>query len=297
MCYTIKKLLSGRMIFKKIDLYEYFNKEKKAGHKGILSLYLHDESPEWQGEGRFRPAMLIFPGGGYAYCSDREAEPVALTYLAKSFNAFVLDYTCAPNGSYPTQLLEASMAMAYIRENAKEFHILEDKIAVMGFSAGGHLACSFSTLYGEEVIKDYLGKSAKLVRPDLTVLGYPVILTNELTHEGTKNNVSNFDAKIAEFLSLEKHVTKDCPPAFIWTTTNDAAVPSENTLEIAYAYKRAGVSFELHMFEKGNHGLSISNIETSGDIYPQCDNKAVSRWIKLLDAFLDANGFCLPKRY
>ena len=285
------------MIYKKIDLYEYFNKEKKEGYKGVLSLYIHDESVEWQGEGRFRPAMLIFPGGGYAYCSDREAEPVALTFLAKSFNAFVLDYTCAPTASYPTQLLEASMAIAYIRENASKLHILEDKIAVMGFSAGGHLACSLSTLYEESVIKNYLGEKAKFVRPNLTVLGYPVILTNGLTHEGTKNNISNFDEKVAEFLSLEKHVTKDCPSAFIWTTTNDDAVPSENTLEIAYAYKRAGVSFELHMFEKGNHGLSVSNIETSGDIYPQCDNKLVNKWLELLDGFLDANGFCIPKRY
>ncbi len=285
------------MIFKKIDLYEYFNKEKKAGYKGILSVYLHDESKEWQGDGRFRPALLVLPGGGYAYCSDREAEPVALTFLAKSFNAFVLDYTCAPTASYPTQLLEASMAMAFIRENAKEFHILSDKIAVMGFSAGGHLACSVSTLYNEQVIKDYLLEKANLVRPDLTVLGYPVILTNELTHEGTKNNVSNFDAKLAEFLSLEKHVSSACPPAFIWTTTNDDAVPSENTLEIAYAYKRAGVSFELHMFEKGNHGLSVSNIETSGDIYPQCNNKAVNKWLELIDAFFETNGFVLPKRY
>lgn len=285
------------MIFKKVDLYEYFNKPKKAGYKGILSLYLHDESPEWAGDGRFRPALLVLPGGGYAYCSDREAEPVALTFLAKSFNAFVLDYTCAPTASYPTQLLEASMAMAYIRENAKEFHILEDKVAVMGFSAGGHLACSLSTLYAENVVKEYLNEKAKLVRPDLMVLGYPVILTNELTHLGTKNNVSNFDEKLAEFLSLEKHVDKNCPPAFIWTTTNDDAVPSENTLEIAYAYKRAGVSFELHMFEKGNHGLSVSNIETSGDIYPQCNNKAVNKWLELIDNFFNANGFTLPNRY
>jgi dipeptidyl aminopeptidase/acylaminoacyl peptidase len=98
-------------------------------------------------------------------------------------------------------------------------------------------------------------------------------------------------------LSLEKHVSSACPPAFIWTTTNDDAVPSENTLEIAYAYKRAGVSFELHMFEKGNHGLSVSNIETSGDIYPQCNNKAVNKWLELIDTFFSANGFTLPKRY
>ena len=285
------------MIFKKVDLYEYFNKEKKAGYKGILSLYLHDESKEWQGEGRFRPAMLIFPGGGYAYCSDREAEPVALTFLAKSFNAFVLDYTCAPTASYPTQLLEASMAITYIKENAKKFHVLSDKIAVMGFSAGGHLAEMLTTLNSENVVKDYLGDKANLTRPDLTVLGYPVILTNELSHKGTKDNISGGDEKLAEFLSLEKHVTKDCPPAFIWTTTNDDAVPSENTLEIACAYKKAGVSFELHMFEKGNHGLSVSNIETSGDIYPQCNNKLVNKWLELLDGFLEANGFCIPKRY
>jgi acetyl esterase/lipase len=285
------------MIFKKVDLYEYYKKPKKQGYKGILSVYLHDESPEWEGEGRFRPALLVLPGGAYAYCSDREAEPVALTFLAKSFNAFVLDYTCAPTASYPTQLLEASMAMAYIRENAKEFHILEDKVAVMGFSAGGHLACSVSTLYAENVVKEYLKEKAKFVRPDLMVLGYPVILTNELTHLETKDNISNFDEKVAEFLSLEKHVDKNCPPAFIWTTTNDDDVPSENTLEIACAYKRAGVSFELHMFEKGLHGLSLSNIETSGDINPQCNNKAVNKWLELIDTFFKANGFTPPNRY
>lgn len=284
------------MVCKNIDLYEYFNKTKKEGERGILTLYLHDEFEE-MGLDRQRPAMLICPGGSYAYCSAREGEPLAIYYLNQSFNAFVLDYTCAPDGCYPTQLLEACMAMAYIKENAKELHVLKDKVAVIGFSAGGHLAGSISTLYGEKVVKDYLLDKAVLCRPDLTVLCYPVIVNGELAHQGSIKNVSGGDASLADFLSLDKRVTSDCPPAFIWTTQNDTAVPSENSLLVALAYKKAKVPFELHIFEEGQHGLALCNDETCGDKNPILDNPQVSKWLMLCDAFLKKHGFCLPKLY
>ncbi len=284
------------MICKKIDLYEYFNKPKQEGQMGILTLYLHDEFQE-MGLDRLRPAMLICPGGAYAYCSAREAEPFAIYYLNQSFNTFVLEYTCAPNGCYPTQLLEACMAMAYIRENAKEMHVLKDKVGVIGFSAGGHLACSLSALFGEKVVKDYLLDKAELCRPDIAVLCYPVIVNGDLTHKDSLENVSGGDQKLADFLSLDKRIHKNSPPAFIWTTQNDGLVPSENSLLLALAYKNAGVPFELHVFPDGRHGLALCNDETCGDVDPVLDNVPVSKWLKLCDTFLKTNGFCLPKLY
>ena len=284
------------MVCKNIDLYEYFNKPKKVGTRGILTLYIHDEFPE-MGLDRQRPAMLICPGGGYAYCSAREGEPLAIYYLNQSFNTFVLDYTCAPDDCYPTQLLEACMAIAYIKENAKELHVLENKVGVMGFSAGGHLACSVSCLYDEKVVKDYLLDKASLCRPDASVLCYPVIVNGELAHKGSLVNVSGGNEELADFLSLEKRINKDCPPAFIWTTQNDTAVPSENSLLVALAYKKAKVPFELHIFEEGQHGLALCNDETCGDKNPILDNPQVSKWLMLCDAFLKKHGFCLPKLY
>ena len=284
------------MIYKKIDLYEYFNKTKKTGQKGILSIYLH-ENDEDKNLNRLRPAILILPGGAYERCSKRESEPVALYYLAKSFNAFVLEYSCAPDAFYPTQLLEASMAMAYIKKNAKEFNVLSDKVAVLGFSAGGHLAGTLSTTYNDSLVKDYINEVASFCRPDATILCYPVVLSGEYSHALSIQNVSGENRELKDYLSIDKRVNKNCPPAFIWATQNDNSVPCENAILMALAYKRAGVPFELHVFEDGKHGLSLCNEETAGDKSLEFVNSDVEKWLKLCDNFLRRHGFCLPKFY
>lgn len=244
-----------------IDLYDYFNLPKVEFTKGVLTCYVKDRSKEIC-ENRKSPAMLVLPGGGYWFTSDREAEPVALAYLSSGFNSFVLRYSCDPL-SHPTQLREAAMAIIYIRENAESLGVNPEKVSAVGFSAGGHLCAMLATLYNNDCL-DIFGQRKNLIRPDAVVLGYPVISCFEKTHEGTFNIVSGGDNKLRKYLSTEKRVTKDSVPAFIFATSEDDAVPVINSIKLAEAYYRCGVPFSLHIYEKGCHGLSLGTYE--------CDN-------------------------
>ncbi len=264
-----------------IDLYSYFNIPRPDGGAGYLTKYLL--APIY--DGRFRPAMMVIGGGGYRYVSEREKEPIAMKYLNEGFNAFVLEYSVAPV-VYLASLIEACMAMIYIRENAKEMGVDNDHVSAIGFSAGGHLLGCLSTMYLDSEVVSVLGeKRAKLARPDASIYSYPVVTAFLHPHIGSFINLTGGKEELYEKLCIEKRVTKSSPPAFIWTTVNDNCVPSENSLDLALAYKKAGVPFELHIFEDGPHGLSICTLETGYD-YP-----CVYEWIKLSINWLRARGF------
>ena len=271
------------MYCEKIDLYKYFGLKRKGGEKGYLNVYI-PEAPDYPT--RVRPAMLVIAGGGYGFVSHGERECVALAYIAKGFAAFTLEYSVAPV-RFPVQLIEGAMAMVYIRENAKKFAIKPDKIAAIGFSAGGHLAGMLGTLFDHAEVKTILGKKAALVRPDAVILSYPVISSGDKAHRGSFINLCGNDEKLIKALSLKKCVKADSAPAFIWTTVNDNCVPSENSLYMALAYKAAGVPFELHIFESGVHGLSLATEETG------CVNKPVQKWLPLSITWLRERDFCL----
>ena len=170
-------------------------------------------------------------------------------------------------------------------ENAAEFRIDENHVGVTGFSAGGHLAAMLATIYDEKEVKTVLGHKASLCRPDAAVLAYPVISSGEKAHFGSFDSLCGDDLALKERLSLEKRVTPDSAPAFIWTTANDGAVPSENSLMLAAAYKENGVPFELHIFENGVHGLSLATEET-GNV-----NAPVAAWVGLCITWLKSHGF------
>ena len=267
----------------RIDLYDYFNIQRPDGARGYLNSYVIGKYEEFC-PNRKRPAMLVIAGGAYAFVSEREKEPVALFYLSKGFQAFTLDYSVAPV-AYPYQLLEGCMAMAYIRENAEEFCIDSTHVGAIGFSAGGHLCATLATLHKEKVIEEFLGARAFLCRPDAVILSYPVISSSKISHELSIKNVTGGDQNLYAKMSLENQVDKDSSPAFIWATANDGSVPSENSLLMAMAYKRAGVPFELHIFEDGIHGLSLANKEVN------TVNLPVSVWAEMSVTFLRARGF------
>ena len=271
------------MFCEKIDLYKYFSFKKAEGAQGYLNVYL-PEAPDYPS--RVRPAMLVIAGGGYGFVSPREKECVALAYIAKGFAAFTLEYSVAPV-TYPAQLLEGAMALAYIRKNAERLGVKPDKVAAIGFSAGGHLAGMLGTLFNATEIKAALGKDAVLSRPDAVILSYPVVSSGDKAHRGSFINLCGNNEKLIKALSLEKCVKADASPAFIWTTVNDNCVPSENSLLIASAYKAAGVPFELHIFESGVHGLSLATEETAWV------NKPVQKWLPLSVTWLKERGFVL----
>jgi len=210
---------------------------KEFERSGVsLSCYLHDKSPELS-NADVRPAMVVFPGGGYYSCSDREAEPVALSYMAEGFQAFVLRYTVGPDAPFRYALEDGKMALTYIREHAEELGVDLDKIAVAGFSAGGHLAACMGTMAEP--------------RPSAMVLGYPVIL-DEMGRDLKKDlpNVTDF-------------VDKATSPAYIFTTCTDELVPVRNSLGLAAKLDQHRVPFEFHIFPGGCHGLSLSRTFTS----------------------------------
>lgn len=271
------------MFCEKIDLYKYFGLKRKGGEEGYLNVYL-PEAPDYPT--RVRPAMLVIAGGGYAFVSPREKECVALAYVSQGFAAFTLEYSIAPV-RFPAQLIEGAMALAYIRENAEKYAIKPDKLAAVGFSAGGHLTGMLGTLFDRAEVKAALKEKAALVRPDAIILSYPVITCGDKAHRGSFDNLCGDNQALAGALSLEKCVKADSSPAFIWTTVDDNCVPSENSLSIALAYKAAGVPFELHIFESGVHGLSLATEETGGV------NEPVQKWLSLSFTWLKNRGFVL----
>lgn len=272
------------MVFETVDLYKYFGVERAEGAQGYLDCYIPEISEEVAP--RVRPAMLVIGGGGYGYVSSREKECIAFAFLAQSFASFVLRYSVAPV-RYPAQLIEADMAVIYIRENAEKFGIDKDHVAAIGFSAGGHLTGMLGIIPDEKEAKEILGEKIALARPNAVVLSYPVISGGEMAHRGSFENLCGDNTELFERLSLEKRVDANSAPAFIWTTANDGSVPSENSLYVAAAYKKAGVPFELHVFEDGQHGLSLATEET------QFVSAAVSRWVELCGTWLKVRGFAI----
>ena len=212
------------------ELYQETGLERPQGAAAELTCYLPQEAELWGVKKRLRPAVLILPGGGYEYCSAREAEPVALQFTARGWAAYVLVYSCAPH-IFPTALREAAAAMRFIRDNAEKNGIDPHMVAAIGFSAGGHLCGTLGTLFDAPEVAD-IAKPA-LIRPDALGLCYPVALSRGRTHAGSMENVSGGDKELADRLSIEKLVRPDMCPVFLWHTRDDGSVPCRGSLLVA----------------------------------------------------------------
>ena len=237
-----------------------------------LTVYARDNSPEIDPMRRY-PAVLVIPGGGYGMCSDREAEPVALPFLAAGCTAAVLRYSVAP-ARHPVQLHEAAAAMAYLREHAEDYHIDSARVFVCGFSAGGHLAAMLGCLWHET-------QQGELARPTGMILCYPVISGGEYAHRGSFENLTGGNAALTEALSLERRVDERTPPAFLWTTADDGAVPAMNSILMAQALAAQGISYALHIFPQGAHGLSMAEELTAPAGCTAMVNSHAARWFSL----------------
>jgi len=209
---------------------------KLSNDGSTLTAYVHDLSKEMPNVD-IRPAILVIPGGAYMFCSDREADPVALAYLAEGYNTFILRYSVGVGIPATNAFDDAEEAMSYLYANAGELNIAKEKIAVIGFSAGGHLAAWLST-YGT-------------VKPAATILGYACILPE----------IGNLLGK--ELPDLCGKVNAATPPAFIFTTRNDPVVPVRHSLMYARALDVTNVPFEMHIFGDGAHGLSLAKTFTA----------------------------------
>jgi acetyl esterase/lipase len=211
-------------------------------------------------------AVVVCPGGGYAgLAMDHEGKQVAEFFNELGVTAVVLKYRTAnkerPGPLHPAPLTDAQRAIRLVRARASDFGIDTHRVGLMGFSAGGHLASTAGTHFdtGDPNAADPVDKQS--CRPDFLILGYPVITMDDaVTHRGSRNNLigTKPDPKLVEELSNEKRVTKETPPTFIFHTSEDAAVVPENAVRFYLACKKAGVPVELHMYEKGRHGVGIN---------------------------------------
>ena len=276
----------------KVDLYEIFKLKKPKNGRGILTCYVHDKNPEVN-ENRKKPAMLVLPGGGYAMCSLREAEALAMPFYAKGMDVFVLDYSVYPV-LYPSSLTEAVAAMAYIRENSERLSIDPNAVSAIGCSAGGHL-CAMLGSISDDAEAARIFKSKVNARPNAIVLGYPVITSGKKAHQWSFMELCGKEnEELIKKLDITNLVDKNSAPAFIWSTNTDNAVPCRNALLAALAYDEAEVPFSLHVWGKGEHGLSLANACVYGsEAYKRAINgmtQSVKEWVDLSIEWLAENG-------
>ena len=271
-----------------IPTIETFVLEETRTKKITLTAYIKGATPDVPPSLKCR-AVLICPGGGYGFCANAEAEPIALAYLAAGFNTFVLDYsvTNAETGEegkkFPGQLIEAAMAMKFIKDNAEKFHIDPNYVFVNGYSAGGHLAASLGILYNSDYVKSAIDMPENYVRPAGMILSYPVITSGKYAHKGSFANILHDevdDENKRREVSLETRVDENTVPAFIWHTRTDTIVPIQNSLLLASALAENGIPFEMHVYPNGNHGLALANhvIGKINDIAAQWFCESV-RWM------------------
>jgi acetyl esterase/lipase len=210
-------------------------------------------------------AIVICPGGGYAGLAQHEGGDYALWLNEHGITAFVLKYRLGSAGyRHPIMLQDAARAVRLVRARAGEWKIDPKRVGIMGSSAGGHLASTLLTHFdsGKPDAADPVERQSS--RPDLGILCYPVIImTGVHTHQGSRNNLLGKDPPPETLLEVsnEWHVTNDTPPCFIWHTVEDKSVPLENSVEFAMALRKAGVPFDLHLYEKGPHGLGLGSRE------------------------------------
>lgn len=286
-----------------------------------LTAYVLADSPELL-DGKRRPAVLICPGGAYLTCSDREAEPVALRFAAMGYHAFVLRYSTYfegrpgpfplpaslevnPNSLHPAPMRDIGKAFLTMRAHADAWRVDMDRIALCGFSAGAHNCAMYAVYWHNAVIHAFFGEDPAAFRPAAAILGYG-ISDYHLMFGAIKDpfaqtlsdaasiaflGTTTPSAVLLDAVSPALHVSQHTPPTFLWATAADELVPVENTTRMANALARAGAPFEVHIFERGPHGLSLAD-QASSSSHLELDADA-AQWMKLAEAWLKQR-FALP---
>jgi acetyl esterase/lipase len=224
-------------------------------------------------------AFVILPGGGYGGLAAHEGNAYAEWLNTLGVHGFVLKYRLGSAGyRHPRMLEDTARAIRTVRSRAAEWNVNPRQVGIMGSSAGGHLASTLLTHFdsGNQDATDPVEKMSS--RPDLGILCYPVITMGQYTHQGSRNNLLGKEPsdEMLKFLSSELQVTRHTPPTFLFHTVEDTAVPVENSLMFAEALRKNGIAFDLHIYQKGRHGMGLANGHP---------------WTKACEFWLKQNGF------
>ena len=254
----------------------------EAFKDSYLEAYVHEPYAELQ-IGK-RKAMIVCPGGGYGWLSEREGEPVALQYFAAGLNVFVLRYSVQKNAGNYAPLIEACLAVKYLREHCDELYVDPNYVFITGFSAGGHLAAWTGTMWHIPEVAAHLdGADQTICKPTATLPCYAVITSKPgVRHTGSIMNLNggNADEEGMARFSLENFVDERTSPAFLWHTATDTCVPVMNSILYASALSENKIPFELHIFPNGPHGLSLCNKETYVH-NSELDTPYVAQWLPM----------------
>ncbi len=235
-----------------------------------MQTFVHDDT--YNVYGGKRAAMVVIAGGGYCFiANNREGEPVAINYFAAGYNCFLLDYSINEKAAFPRPVQDVSKAIVHIRRNAEKYNIDPDRVYVIGFSAGGHLAASMGTFWAEDWAKSDDDMAYGENKPTAVLTCYPVITGDPRYYHQHSimrvlgNDIYKEDTPAEDLAkySVEKNISEKTVPTFIWHTFEDTCVPVENSLLYAMALREKGINFELHIYPKCDHGLSIATRETS----------------------------------
>lgn len=251
--------------------------------EAYLDLYLPFNPDEMGRQNQKRPCLLILPGGGYGCVSQREGEPIGLHFLADGYNVFILHYSVAPV-RFPAQLWQVAAALELIHKNADIWNCDKNHIAIMGFSAGGHLAAHYSTCYDCNAIREKFPESKPV---QASILCYPVITADPAhAHRGSFENLLGYypENRERDFFSCDRQVSDHTPPTFLWHTAADNLVPVMNSLLYAQALSHHNIPYELHIYSNGWHGLATVDDQTN-DSLPAHFAPAKS-WISQAKAWL-----------
>lgn len=278
-----------------------------------LTTYVLDDSSQML-NGTRRPAVLVCPGGAYLGCSDREAEPVALRFTAMGYHAFVLRYSTYfegkpgtqidgklevnPRSVHPAPVRDIGKAFLTLRDHADKWLLDMDKIAICGFSAGGHNCAMYSVYWHHPLVTNYFSVDEVLLKPAAVILGYALTdyhimfigkLNGEALHVHNAASIAFLGTttpsdELLDAVSPARLVSAETPPTFIWATVADALVPVEHSTRMATALATNGIPFEMHLFEEGRHGLSLANEAAAGSLLDVDVDAA--KWVSLVEAWL-----------
>lgn len=253
----------------------------------VLELFLRENTEG--ANGCLRPCVIVCPGGAYVFCGDRDSEPNALAYLGEGFQACVLRYTIRPDDATPPlhcePMRDVAASIRYVRLNAQRLGVDPRRIALVGVSAGAHAAACAEVFWNDPARLP--GNGDTLGRPDALVLCYPVVTGGEYAHRQSLANLTGQDTPCPEndAFSVERFVTADTRPMFLWQPVGDETVPSENAMLLAQALQAHSVPFELHLYAQGWHGIGLADGEVGSAL------AHVASWFPLSVQFLLKTGF------